>query len=265
MTLVMCLVLIFAALLSLALSDPDNLDHLIDHFDKSHSKHHRKGRGVKDEETGSHHSRRHKHHTESAADRNKPKKGVDYFLHHESHLSVYDWNSFTPANQKAKADMKTMGTGKPVADLGLHQPVYVSMTTTSERIRYVSYSIIDVFKGSVIPTHVFLFVSNSGFLNDKGIQKEILPVALQEIAANYPLTIVFTKNIGPHRRLLPLLSKFWKTDCVIIALDDDRTSDFTKQAVEKLLLYYIHSGKSSIIALKVILLFIFLISILQNC
>ena len=47
-----------------------------------------------------------------------------------------------------------MGGGKPVSELNLHQPVYVSMTTTSERIRYVAYSLMDVFKGSIIPTHV---------------------------------------------------------------------------------------------------------------
>jgi hypothetical protein len=89
-------------------------------------------------------------------------------------------------------------------------------------------------------------------MDDKGVQKDVLPKALQDLAANQPLTIVFTKNIGPHRRLLPLLSKFWKTDCVIIALDDDRSSEYTQHAVEKLLSYYIHSGKSAIVALKVI-------------
>merc|ERR1711871_1773819 len=89
-----------------------------------------------------------------------------------------------------------------------------------------------------------------GFLSDQGIQKEQLPKNLQDLAATQPLTIVFTKNIGPHRRLLPLLSKFWNTDCVIIALDDDKSSDYTQMAVEKLLGYYIHSGKSQIVALK---------------
>ena len=39
-------------------------------------------------------------------------------------------------------------------------------------------------------------------------------------------------------------------DCVIIALDDDKPSDYTQSAVEKLLGYYIHSGKSQIVALK---------------
>ena len=108
----------------------------------------------------------------------------------------------------------------------------------------------DVFKGSIVPTHVFLFVSNQGFMSDQGIQKEQLPKNLQDLAATQPLTIVFTKNIGPHRRLLPLLSKFWNTDCVIIALDDDKSSDYTQMAVEKLLGFYIHSGKSQIVALK---------------
>jgi hypothetical protein len=114
------------------------------------------------------------------------------------------------------------------------------------------YTIIDVLKGTVIPTHIFLFVSNEKFLDDKGVQKEVLPKALQDLAATQPLTIVFTKNIGPHRRLLPLLSKFWKTDCVIIAIDDDRSSEFNEHVVEKLLSYYIHSGKSAIVALKVL-------------
>lgn len=147
--------------------------------------------------------------------------------------------------------MTPIGRGRPVADLHLHQPVYVSLTTTSSRIRSVAATITDILKGSVIPTHIFLFVSNDKFLEDKGVQKSVLPQSLQDLAANQPFTIVFTKNIGPHRRLLPLLSKFWKTDCVIIAIDDDRSSEYNQRVVEKLLSYYIHSGKSAIVALKV--------------
>ena len=193
------------------------------------------------------------HHGFASQHEGKAKYGKDYFHHHESHISLYDWNSFQPANQKDKEDMQPLGDGRPVSELNLHQPVYVSMTTTSARIRTVANSIMDVFKGSIIPTHVFLFVSNTEYLGDKGVEKGILPLALQELAANQPFTIVFTKNIGPHRRLLPLLSKFWHTDCIIIALDDDRPSEFTHTAVEKLLSYYIHSGKSAIVALKVLL------------
>jgi hypothetical protein len=37
----------------------------------------------------------------------------------------------------------------------------------------------------------------------------------------HPVSIVFTENIGPHRKLLPLLSRKWNEDCVIMTTDDD--------------------------------------------
>ena len=44
--------------------------------------------------------RRHKH-----KDSKPMVKGVDYFSHHQSHVDLFDWNSFKPANPTPKEEM----------------------------------------------------------------------------------------------------------------------------------------------------------------
>jgi len=63
---------------------------------------------------------------------------------------------------------------------------------------------------------------------------------------SFSINVVYTDNIGPHRKLLPVLSKFWHMDCVIVTMDDDREPEFLKTALARLLEYYIASGITAI-------------------
>ena len=62
---------------------------------------------------------------------------------------------------------------------------------------------------------------------------------------------MYTRNYGPHRKLLPVLSKFWNQDCVIVTMDDDRETEFLHTALARLLDYYIASGMEYIVGLRV--------------
>ena len=101
----------------------------------------------------------------------------------------------------------------------VQQPVYVSLTTISERFHHVHKSIIRVIQGKIVPTHIYLCISEEPFLLDKGITS--IPDNLLSLVAAKYLTIVYTQNIGPHRKLLPVLKRYWGQDVFIATVDDD--------------------------------------------
>jgi len=139
------------------------------------------------------------------------------------------------------------------------QPVYVSMTTISSRFSKIVSTIIGLLRGKVIPTHIYLFISEQGFLIDEGLSKEALNGSkrLMALYARYShlFSIIYTKNIGPHRKLLPLLARKWNEDCVIVTLDDEpeRSVDSTMQSttLAQLITYYRASNRQSVVGLKV--------------
>ncbi len=102
----------------------------------------------------------------------------------------------------------------------LSQNVYVSLTTIASRINTVYSSILTILNGVVIPTRIFLFVSRTPHLLDDGVVT--LPNTLLCLSALNLLTVVFTDNLGPHRKLLPLLSRYYHdTNALIVTVDDD--------------------------------------------
>ena len=134
-------------------------------------------------------------------------------------------------------------------------PVYVSLTTISSRISRVAYSIKALLKGTVRPNRIYLMVSEDSFLLDKGTKREKLPRDLVNLKAAFPdvVHIVFVKNYGPHRKLLPMLAKFWKEDVLLITVDDDNNRSQTERSatVANLLRYFRRSKGTSVVALRV--------------
>ena len=99
------------------------------------------------------------------------------------------------------------------------QPVYISMTAISKRIKKASRTISSLLQAKVVPTHIYLCISKEPFLLDKGITS--IPDSLLSLVAAKYLTIVYTQNIGPHRKLLPVLKRYWGQDVFIATVDDD--------------------------------------------
>jgi hypothetical protein len=130
--------------------------------------------------------------------------------------------------------------------------VFVSMTTIKLRLSSAVRTIETVLKGTVLPTEIFLFVSREAFMLDTGItQEDILSPGLGLINLmyqyNYPfIRVVFTDNIGPHRKLLPLLWNKWDDDIAIITIDDDYT--YQKQWMEYMLKYFDATNRSAVVA-----------------
>ena len=156
--------------------------------------------------------------------------------------SVYD-SSFNSSN------LYTLKTPKNfLASTIVGHPVYVSIATISERVDELSHTIESIIDGYIVPTSIFIFVSSEPMLKDRGIPRRSLPKALVALTKNKPIYIIYTDNIGPHRKLLPILAKYWGSNCAIITLDDDVI--YPKNTVSELVKYYLLSNKDSVVALR---------------
>lgn len=57
------------------------------------------------------------------------------------------------------------------------------------------------------------------------------------------------ENIGPHRKLLPILSRLWSQDDVIVTFDDDRR--VPRDSLLRLIKYYLNSNRDAVVGLRV--------------
>ena len=130
----------------------------------------------------------------------------------------------------------------------VQQPVYVSLTTISERFHHVHKSIIRVIQGKIVPTHIYLCISEEPFLLDKGITS--IPDNLLSLVAAKYLTIVYTQNIGPHRKLLPVLKRYWGQDVFIATVDDDLSNYHGYNLLYQLLKDHKMNKSEHVIALR---------------
>lgn len=129
-------------------------------------------------------------------------------------------------------------------------PVYISLTTIANRLHLLSPTIQSIISGSYVPSMIYIFVSPDPYLIDTGITEDDIMnnehnlVPLLEIFPN--IKFVFTENIGPHRKVLPLLHRVKNEDCVIISVDDDHI--YVHHWLRDMLAYYIHSKGEAIIS-----------------
>ena len=132
--------------------------------------------------------------------------------------------------------------GVPAKSVTKNVPVYVSMTSIGKRSNGCLHMITSLLTGTIVPTHIYLFLSSDHYLIDSGVTPEELSPELKLLAKTYKeyFSIVFTGNIGPHRKLLPLLAEKWLEKCIIITVDDDTNEELATlgEQVSKLLSVY---------------------------
>lgn len=173
-----------------------------------------------------------------------------------------------------KHDKNVNVPAEKLASTKVHQPVYISMTSTSFRIHSVHRVIENIFAGFVWPDRLYLFLSSEGYLMDEGVPPDQLPTKLLDLARNFPLSIVYTgnlthacndwsshftrfliliilssDNIGAHRKLLPLLARHWEDDVVIVTIDDDTL--YAPKFLASFMRSYLISNRSSLVASRV--------------
>jgi len=96
-----------------------------------------------------------------------------------------------------------------------------------------------------------LFLSADEFLLDQGVRPSFLHsdvlARLRAAQRLFPhISVVFVKNIGPHRKLLPLLAHKWTEQCVIVTVDDHLL--YPPSMLSSLLTYDAAAGGGSVVA-----------------
>lgn len=139
--------------------------------------------------------------------------------------------------------------GKVNSTFFVQQPVYISLTTMASRMHKVNRTIISLIQARVVPTKIFLFISKDKHLLDAGVKH--IPDNLLCLAAAGYLRIVYTNNIGPHRKLLPALKRYWGKDVFIATVDDDMSREQGYMILYQLLKHFITAeNPNSIVALR---------------
>ena len=101
--------------------------------------------------------------------------------------------------------------------------IYISVTSIFQRQNVLVNFLKTVLNLSLKPTKCFIFLSENPYLLDKGFKnKTITNQELKNIIeTNNILELRWVKNIGPYRKLIPILKEKWNENCLIFTFDDD--------------------------------------------
>jgi hypothetical protein len=102
--------------------------------------------------------------------------------------------------------------------------LYVSLTSIFQNQHTLLNTLISVKQQQMIPTKVFLYLSEEPYLLDTGFKNKVVTNKdLQTFLSSnqHLIEVVWTENTGPYRKLLPLLKEKWEEDCLIVTIDDD--------------------------------------------
>ena len=116
-----------------------------------------------------------------------------------------------------------------------NKPVYISLTSIFQRQHLVLRTLESIVKQTTLPSKIFLFLSKKPHLLDAGFKDKLLTNNNLKIFLHkysHLINVVWVKNIGPYRKLIPLLKKKWDEDCIIITIDDD--TEYDNKLIENL-------------------------------
>ncbi len=101
----------------------------------------------------------------------------------------------------------------------------VSLAVISGRLPYLPDVLERLLEQTVTPTRVYVWISEEPFLLDEGVTFDDLPPSVVERAEDEtsPVEVRRVDNIGPHRKLLPLLREVYPDEDppLVVTADDD--------------------------------------------
>lgn len=101
--------------------------------------------------------------------------------------------------------------------------VIISMTSISCRLHKLKKTLTSLINQTHKPDAIHVCYSNEKFMYDEGIDDEMINKIYNEIKLidfnDNNIILTKTKNIGPYRKLIPVLKKY--KDDIIITVDDD--------------------------------------------
>mmetsp|Transcript_45218 Transcript_45218/g.124229 ORF Transcript_45218/g.124229 Transcript_45218/m.124229 type:complete len:306 (-) Transcript_45218:1678-2595(-) len=134
--------------------------------------------------------------------------------------------------------------------------VHVSLTTMDTRVGLTPTVVEDLLCQSVLPTSIALYASNTAAaapLTDKGVNVSSASVReLKELESTSGglFRLHWTRNTGPHKKLLPSLEAHWgKNNTLLVTIDDD--TEYHREFLRELLQGYLKSDRESVVARRV--------------
>lgn len=117
-------------------------------------------------------------------------------------------------------------------------PVFVSLTSIYQNQEILLKTLISIKNQTFKPLICYIYLSEEPYLLDIGFKNKIVTNEnLRLFLENNKLfQIIWTKNTGPYRKLLPLLKDKWNDDCIIITIDDD--TEYHPNLIKNLLYLY---------------------------
>lgn len=101
----------------------------------------------------------------------------------------------------------------------------MSLAVISQRLPFLPDVLDRILGGTLAPSAVYVWISSEPFLLDEGVAVEDLPPAVVEMAESpsCPVEVRAVENLGPHRKLVPLLRETYDDPDppLIVTADDD--------------------------------------------
>lgn len=101
--------------------------------------------------------------------------------------------------------------------------IYISLTSIYDNQDELLLTLRSIRSQTVLPNRCYIYLSEGPYLLDKGFKDRQLKSDLSKYIQHHKdlFKIRWCENIGPYRKLIPLLKKKWNDDCLIITIDDD--------------------------------------------
>jgi len=118
-------------------------------------------------------------------------------------------------------------------------PIFISLTSIYQNQEILLKTLISIKKQSFQPVKCYIYLSEEPYLLDIGFTNKIITNEKLNkflLENDNLFQIVWTKNIGPYRKLIPLLKEKWNDDCLIITIDDD--TEYHPNLIQNLLFLY---------------------------
>ena len=117
--------------------------------------------------------------------------------------------------------------------------IYVSLTSIFERQYGLLLTLRSILNQTKLPDLCYIYLSEEPYLLDTGFtNRNITNTDLKLFLEtnSHLFKVQWVNNIGPYRKLLPLLKEKWNEDCLILTIDDD--SEYKSDLIERYLIDY---------------------------
>lgn len=105
------------------------------------------------------------------------------------------------------------------------EKLILSFTTIGARIGCIDKAIRSFLDQGLMADEVCLVISEAPFFNnpERGVRKDEIPEYIREFEKDGKIRIVFTDNIGPYTKIMPILKEYYTDSNALIITGDDDT------------------------------------------